>query len=183
MSESGLQALAEALERAGAPWVAAAVHGLVSGWLAAGGAPASEQVAAELLGRPASRDDTVLQNLATALDPVLQTTRQALDDPLLGFMPWLPGDEAPLSERVQALGDWAEGFGLGFALGTRDLQAALPPTAAEVLRDLAELSRATTERADGDETEEAAFAEVYEYLRMAVLTLREEMHALRRAAP
>lgn len=185
MSETAQQALERALERAGAPWEPSAVHGLVTGWLTGGTAPAGRRVAAELLGRPAAVTDAVTEGLGKTLELVIEATHHALRDELLGFTPWLPPDEAPLAERVRALAEWAQGFGMGFALGTRGLGAALPEAAREVLGDLAEISRAApTQGADGEaEEEEMAFAELYEYLRMAVLMLHEEMRALREVPP
>ncbi len=182
MSDSTLERLGHALERAGAPWEPPAAHGLISGWLAGGGAPSGEQVARELLGRPETAGDPALRRLAEDLEAVVEATHQGLGDALMGFAPWLPADDAPLAERARAMAEWAEGFGLGFALGTRGLSAPLTPEVQEVLRDLAELARASTASEDDEESEEAAFAELYEYLRMAVLMLREEVRALRRPA-
>lgn len=180
MSGTALHALDEALQHAGAPWTGTGAHGVAAGWLAGGSCPTNNALAVELLDRPCD-GDRAAESLAEALDAVIEATQRSLRDPLLGFTPWLPPDEAPLEERVRALAEWAEGFGVGFSLGTRDLSGPLPEPVREVLRDLAEISRAAAPEEQDDEGEETAFAELYEYLRMAVLLVREEMHTLREA--
>lgn len=108
-------------------------------------------------------------------------TAEQLDDPEYGFFPLLPDDNHPLDERVEALSRWCQGFLLGLGLGGVQEQSGLPGDSHEVMRDFAEISRLG--RSEGGEDDEAAYAEVLEYVRMAVLLVYEEMRPLRTARP
>lgn len=87
----------------------------------------------------------------------------------------LPSDEVALTERVAGLRDWCRGFlfGMGFA-GQARLDE-LRDDAAEALRDFTEIARMDTGQVGADATEEASFAELEEYVRVAVLLIREEL--------
>ncbi len=83
----------------------------------------------------------------------------------------LPDDEVDLSQRVEALGLWCQGFlsGLGLAgLQVDDLNEEV----AEILSDLSDISKAICE-GENEEADEFAYAELVEYVRMAVYALRD----------
>ena len=83
----------------------------------------------------------------------------------------LPTDDAPLTERAAALGQWCQGFLSGFGLTRRAYS--LSDEANEVLRDLAAIAQvqdALEESEDG----ESDYMEVMEYLRVAPLLLFTE---------
>jgi uncharacterized protein YgfB (UPF0149 family) len=95
-----------------------------------------------------------------------------LADEQMRFALWLPADEEALEDRTEALSHWCTGF-LAALGGAGDRLGNLPGEAAEALDDLRQIATATVS-GDGDaEEEEAAFAELVEYVRIAVLTLRE----------
>lgn len=84
----------------------------------------------------------------------------------------LPGDEAPLTERAAALGEWCQGFIAGFGQNAGGLE--LSTEAKEVLQDLVAISQvqdALEESEDG----EGDYMEVMEYLRVAPLLLFTEL--------
>lgn len=119
----------------------------------------------------------------TLLSALYKETADRLNDPEYGFSPLLPDDEEPLRRRVEALSRWCQGFLLGLALGGLQDQSKLPGDSHEVLGDLAEISRlGHGEAAEGNE-DETAFAEIVEYVRMAVLLVYEELRPLREARP
>jgi len=110
-------------------------------------------------------------------------TAGQLDDPEFGFSLLLPDDEVPLSQRAESLSRWCQGFlaGLGFG-GVQD-QSKLPGDCHEVMRDFAEISRLGHGADDATNEDEAAFAEIVEYVRMAALVVYEELRPLRAARP
>lgn len=92
----------------------------------------------------------------------------------------LPTDDAPLTERAAALGQWCQGFLSGFGLTRRAYS--LSDEANEVLRDLAAIAQvqdALEESEDG----ESDYMEVMEYLRVAPLLLFTETKKTADAAP
>lgn len=104
-----------------------------------------------------------------ALDRLYLGSIGQLDDPELGFELLVPGDDAAMLERGDALLGWCRGFlgGFGLAEGPRP---ALSPEAAEALEDLGRIASTelTCEEAEADET---ALAEVSEFIRIAALLL------------
>ena len=117
----------------------------------------------------------------SALVALFQQTAMQMDDPEFGFYPFLPGAEAPLAERADTLAAWCQGFLYGLTLGGVEGEDALPVQAREVVQDISEISRLGLETEQGGEEEEGAYAEVLEYVRMAVLLVREELRPLRTA--
>ncbi|ROR34634.1 UPF0149 family protein [Inmirania thermothiophila] len=91
-----------------------------------------------------------------------------------GFTPLLPPDEAPLARRVAALGAWCQGF--LFGLGAAGAGEVEDEAAAEALRDLWQIAQVSDEVA-ADEADEAAYAELVEFLRVAVQLVREALRA------
>ena len=95
----------------------------------------------------------------------------------------IPEDDAPIEERTRALSLWCNGFlyGLG-TTGAAD-PARLSPDAGEVVRDLTEITRAGVDAADGVEENEAALAELVEFVRVGVQLVFEEAGRQRSSAP
>ena len=106
-------------------------------------------------------------------------TAGALARPAMEFEPLLPGDDAPLESRVEALAAWCQGFLYGFGAAGTAARAVLPDTVTEVLADLAQLSQAGVPAASEPEVEEDAYIELVEYLRAGVQLVYEELDALR----
>lgn len=113
--------------------------------------------------------------LTDAMGEAWAATKSQMDDEDLGFTLWLPDDEEPLEDRTISLGQWCSGFLAG--LGSQ-MRETLSGEAREALEDLIEISRVEVAEgrkgAEGSEEEETAFAEIVEYVRIVVLTLREE---------
>ena len=84
----------------------------------------------------------------------------------------LPNDDAPLTERTAALGQWCQGFLSGFGLNCRD-SSALSLEATEVLQDLAAIAQIQDALEESDDGEHD-YMEVMEYLRVAPLLLFSE---------
>lgn len=102
-------------------------------------------------------------------------TRAGLADASFDFQLVLPDDDVPIEARTRALGEWCQGFLGGLAeSGVRDLDA-LPDELPEIAHDLVEIAQAGQFELSGDEEDEAAYAELVEYVRMAILLVLAEL--------
>lgn len=114
--------------------------------------------------------------LNDALTEAWGSTVAQFEDEELGFKLWLPDDDEPLEERTEALARWCSGFLAG--LGSGGQLDALSEEAREAIADLQEIARAELSAPAGDEPEneedEAAYAEIVEYVRVVALVLRED---------
>ena len=161
----GFDQVDAALVRCGIGIDVAELHGLLAGYLSAGG-PLSAgnwlaplQVDADAVQVSADRD----------LSDLFAATREALDDGQFGFDLLLPEEHAPLSERIDALFDWCRGFVGAFGLAAGHAPK-LSEEGEEALADLVRLAAAVPEE-DGDEEDEDALAEIEEFVRVAALLL------------
>lgn len=155
--------LARDLEASGAALDVASLHGAVCGWLCAGRSDGSG-LCREMLATAGA-----LERLpGDWLERYLSIAAQELDDVALGFCPWLPSDERPLAERVRALAAWCDAF-LG-AYGIGGGGADDDEESGAILADLAAIARA--DDAAVGESEEEAFVEILEYVRMSAIYLR-----------
>jgi uncharacterized protein YgfB (UPF0149 family) len=157
---------------------AAEAHGTLSGCLCASAGYRLEDWLREILpeGRAAAETTAALQELFTA-------TVAALLQPDMEFEPLLPADEEPIDVRTAALAQWCQGFLYGLGAGAIGDASELPGDAGEVVRDFIEISRAGVDATQGDESNEAAYAELVEFVRVGVQLLFEELAALRLPSP
>jgi len=91
----------------------------------------------------------------------------------------LPEDEAPLDSRTVALAQWCQGFLYG--LGGSAIQDAggLPGEVGEIVRDLSEITRVGVDSDQNAESNESAYAELVEFVRVGVQLVFEELSPLR----
>lgn len=143
---------------------ASELHGSLCGWLAGGGDTAGNWLARVIVddSLPAPAPGSVFARLQEATSAQFEDRDFGLE--LLG-----PGDDAPLADRSGALFDWCRGFVGAFGLAAGG-EPRLSEEGAEALADLARLARATAQD-DGDEEDEAALAEIEEFVRVAALLL------------
>lgn len=106
----------------------------------------------------------------------------ALTDLQSAFTPMLPDDEATLAERTEALGAWCEGFLFGIAgriqLNLRECSEEVR----EIIKDFTEFTRGSLDSGESDETEENAYVELVEYVRVGAQLIFMELHP-RHGAP
>ena len=112
-----------------------------------------------------------LQAQASAMAPVIAALKKRLGSMTLSFQPLLPTDDQPLAQRTQCLAHWCSGFLAGFGAGQGSLDS---QDAQEAASMLGEVARATSDPEADTEGEENAYAELVEFVRVAVLLLREE---------
>lgn len=140
------------------------LHGGLCGWLAGGGSDTPDW-----LGRVLADDAAPTPSPGDALDRLRQASVRQLDDRSFGFELLIAGEDAPLVERSGALFDWCRGFLGGFGLAAGG-DPPLSGESTEALADLAKLAAAMPQD-DGDEEDEAALAEIEEFVRIAVLLM------------
>jgi len=148
---------------------AAEAHGTLAGALCALEDYSIEDWLGEILP-----DAAAAAGAAPTLGSLYAETLDALRSGGMEFDLLIPGDATPLEERARALSCWCHGFlyGLG-TTGAAD-PARLSADAGEVIRDLTEITGAGVDAADGDEENEAALAELVEFVRVGVQLVFEE---------
>ena len=153
-----------AAHQAGLAMDAPELHGSLAGWLAAGGEPGRDWPARVLA-------DPGLSAVVAdgALDRLGRATASQFEDRDFGFELLLPPVDALLTERSGALFAWCRGFLGGFGLASGE-KPPLSEEGREALADLARLAAATPQD-DGDQEDEAALAEIEEFVRVAALLL------------
>ena len=92
----------------------------------------------------------------------------------------LPSDDASLTDRAAALGEWCQGFLSGFGLNYRGVD--LSTEGQEVLQDLAAIAQVQDALEESDDGEND-YMEVMEYLRVAPLLLFTETKKTAEPAP
>ena len=146
------------------------LHGMVCGFAA--GEPAQFSISdfVQLAGTDALSDEQAVSEFVSAcLDELYSSD--------MSFAPLIPDDSEVLATRLTGLSEWCAGFlsGFGAAFGSAGEDAAglnaLHVDVQEILRDFASIS-SIDEEVEGDEQDEGAFMEIFEYVRVAaVLTM------------
>lgn len=176
--------LDDALKRCGASWDAAQTHGLLTGRLAVAGVAAGPEWLIQVLEGTDETND-LRSECQKMLDTLYQSTFWQLSERLSEFAPLLPDDDNDASQRTAAMAHWCEGFLHGLVSAKhgdvlRDRLAAEP--LADIIRDLLQITRAELDDSTDEETNEAAYTELVEYLRVAAQLTYEELSEIRHSA-
>ena len=178
MSDLRFQDFEDVLAAAGSMADAAEAHGSLCGALCSMSPYGMQDWLNEILpdGAPLSEES------AAMIERVFTATAASFGEQGMEFEPLLPDDEQPLNGRASALALWCTGFldGLG-ACQISDLEA-LNGEVGEIVRDFTEISRATGDDSEADESNEQAYAELVEFIRVAAQVVFEELLPLRRQA-
>lgn len=166
--------LQQALSTAEADLLAAESHGVLCGMACASGNVALEawlkQVFEEL-----DLETTTIRDACQLLVGLHENTKLQLNDAEAAFELLLPDDETSLAERTEALAEWCQGFVYGLAAGGLKRETELPPDTAELISDMVAISRAGLNQDGADESDEDAYMQLCEYVRMGVLLITEEL--------
>ncbi|MCZ6889975.1 MAG: UPF0149 family protein [Gammaproteobacteria bacterium] len=157
-----------------------------------------------VVGLAAARGDTSADDVAVALTNLLADeisdvercdvfVRAAVDDlehEDLTFAPLLPDDDEALPFRLEALKLWVSGFLVGLRGGYAAVHSGdfpeqdfleedspeddIPEEVEEIVADFDAIAEIDVE-ADGDEGNESSYAELVEFVRVAVLLTRESV--------
>lgn len=174
-------ALDDALKRCGASWDAAQTHGLLTGRLAVAGVAAGPDWLLQVL-EGTDENNAFRLECQKMLDTLYQSTFWQLSERLSEFVPLLPDDDNDAEDRTGAMAHWCEGFLHGLVSAKhgnelRDRLAAEP--LADIIRDMLQITRAEFDDAADEETNEAAYFELVEYLRVAAQLAYEELSEIR----
>ncbi|NIL94968.1 MAG: UPF0149 family protein [Woeseiaceae bacterium] len=171
-----------ALKRCGATWDAAQTHGLLSGRLAIAGAESGADWLSQVLEGTDS-SDALRGECEAMLRTLFESTYRQLAERQSEFEPLLPDDDESTVIRAAALAHWCEGFlhGLvsashGDALKNRLSAEPL----ADIIKDMLEITRAVADESGNTESDDEAYAELVEYLRVAAQLTYEELGEFRR---
>lgn len=157
---------------------AAEAHGTLTGALCAASAYRLEDWLGEIL--PDGRADPMTHESCRAC---FEATARALRDADMAFQVLLPDDDEPIDARATALGQWCQGFLYGLGTSPIDDVTGLPGEVGEVVRDLSEITRIGVDARESLESNESAYAELVEFVRVGVQLLFEELAPFRVGAP
>jgi uncharacterized protein YgfB (UPF0149 family) len=168
----------DVLANAGSLADAAEAHGSLCGALCAMSPYRMQDWVNEILPDGAS----LPEESAAVIERVFMATATTFGEQGMEFEPLLPDDEQPLNGRANALALWCTGFLYGLGTGQISDLDGLAGDVGEIVRDFTEISRATGDEADADESNEQAYAELVEFIRVAAQVVFEELLPLRSQA-
>jgi len=180
----GHDALEDALKRCGSTWDASQTHGLLSGRLAIAGADSGFNWLSQVL-EGTNPGDALQVECEAMLGALFETTYRQLSERLSVFTPLLPDEADSTAIRATALAHWCEGFLHGLVAGEHgdDLRERLKAEPlSDIIRDLLQITRAAVDEDCDEESDEAAYTELVEYVRVAAQLAYEELADLRRPA-
>lgn len=153
---------------------AAEAHGTLTGCLCAVADYGFQEWLREILpeGRADAEAADILYGLFTA-------TAAALEQTDMEFAPLLPSDAQPIEKRTAALAHWCQGFLYGLGSGAIGDASGLPGDVGELVRDLTEITRAGVDQEQDEDSNEGAYAELVEFVRVGVQLLFEELAPMR----
>jgi len=174
ISRPDYNSLSSALVKAEAELVASESHGVLCGMLCASGKVELnawlDQVFEEL-----DLNNMLIQEASQLLVGLFNDAQSQLNDPNIEFELLLPDDEDSLSIRTEALAAWCQGFTYGLVNGGLKKDRELPEDTAELIRDMVEIARVGHDVDEEVDTDEEAYMQLYEYVRMGVLLINEEL--------
>ncbi|MCB1776983.1 MAG: UPF0149 family protein [Candidatus Competibacteraceae bacterium] len=173
MSDQNAASQFEMLSQLLKPVDPAELHGLLCGLLCTNASLDRDQWLYE--AREALADDRELpQMLDELLLPLFDENAGYIDNLDEPVTPLLPDDDAPLSERVRALGNWCQGLLYGLGLGESGWNDRLDSESQEFLKDVADIAQVGFNTDEENEADENAYAEIVEYLRVGLMLVRQD---------
>jgi uncharacterized protein YgfB (UPF0149 family) len=176
--------LEDALKRCGSTWDASQTHGLLSGRLAIAGADSGFDWLSQVL-EGTDEADALRVECEDMLAKLFEMTYRQLAERLSEFVPLLPDEQDSTAVRAAALAHWCEGFLHGLVAGEHgdDLRERLKAEPlVDIIRDMLQITRAAVDEDCDEESDEAAYTELVEYVRVAAQLAYEELADLRKPA-
>lgn len=166
--------LARALGGAGIAHSPSELHGVICGLLATGHGSKDASLLG-ILAAHAEQPQGFSSALAADLIECRDSAAEGFADTGLELALLLPDDDEDLELRVAALGQWSEGFLVGFGTGAAGMaDSQLSPGVQEALSDLAAISQIDTPEEQGEE-EERMLEQVTEHCRVAALMIYTDL--------
>jgi uncharacterized protein YgfB (UPF0149 family) len=172
-----------ALKRCGATWDAGQAHGLLCSRLAVLGADAGSSWLDQILAG-SDPDDVPRRECEILLDALYACTHRQLSQRRSEFQPLLPDDSDSTIIRAEAIAHWCEGFLHGLVSGSPDVglkKRLADEPLSDIIKDMLQITRATVDEDTEEEANEAAYADLVEYLRVAAQLTFEELAEFRSA--
>lgn len=113
--------------------------------------------------------------LAAAMQAFHELGATSLQEGSYALQLMLPDDAVPLTDRTEALAKWCQGFLHGLASAGEGIAKQLDEAGQESLHDLAHIAQASKEVTEGEENE-GFYADLVEYVRLAVFSLHAQFH-------
>lgn len=173
--------LEDALRQCGSNWDASQTHGLLSGRLAIAGSDSGFDWLSQVL-EGTEQADTIRDECESMLGQLFEVTYRQLTERQSGFEPLLPSEDDGTAVRATALAHWCEGFlhGLVAAHNGDELKTRLAAEPlADIIRDMLQITRASADEDDNTESDDSAYTELVEYVRVAAQLVYEELADLR----
>ncbi len=171
-----------ALRRCGSTWGGSQAHGMLCGRLAVHGADGAMNWRDTLL-ESLDPADALRAECEILLDEVFQQTWRQLSERQSELDLLIPDDGESSAVRAQGLAEWCEGFLHGLVSDTHNesvRQRLSQEPLSDLIRDMLEITRAT-EGDEDEESTEAAYVELVEYIRVAAQLAYEELSETRNA--
>lgn len=159
------------LQELDAQMSASEVHGIISGMLCISSPKDSKVWKASLQDILACKPDATQWAIFTKLKNKIQSNLQQDVGALM-----LPDDEVALTTRLQSLADWVNGFLSGVALVGMSAEDLANPVVKELVDDLSQIAKLSPST-DASEEDEKNFAEIVEYVRIAMQNLYIELQS------
>ena len=174
--DAAYEMLQQQLATANASIEAAEVHGVICGLLSTGQALPDSWF--DELFDQAEDGDLLVSDCRQAVEGLFAQTEKQLSDEGAGMQLLLPTDTVALPIRARAVADWCQGFLYGIGMAGEQLNH-LPDDAQESIQDISSISQLDLNDigvgADVEE-EEQALTEITEFLWVAAMLIRENMH-------
>ncbi len=163
--------LAELFVKMGSTLSPTYLHGSIAGVLSAGKRMTQEDWVDWALDQMAPTEE-VQEAHVTVIQGLYFKTLSELEDESLAFSLMLPGEDAPMVDRLQALSDWAGSYlGAFGATGIVQETSDMPATLQEILEDLSEIAQVDATSAEDLSSAEDDFIAVAEHVRVSALTV------------
>lgn len=162
--------LSKALDQTELKLHASQAHGLIAGILC--GIPAKRDAAWRTI---MSGSEEGPETTHAMLQGIYQATNQQLADNLFEFQLLLPSDAEALPVCAEALTLWCQGFLTGLKMVEVSLTGSKDSEVTEVISDIVEIAKMNYEEVVASEEDEAAYVELVEYVRMAVILIYQDM--------
>lgn len=163
----------------------AEAHGLCCGMLCGGeGTENTEPAWEKIITGSGKRDDEdqktkspkqkTTKQIHQLLTELYEITKKELDEFLFEFELLLPNDSQNLSERAEALTLWCQGFLTGLKVMNIPIPEHHHDDVSEAINDIVEIAKMNYEDVVESEEDEAAYVELVEFVRMAVVLIYQD---------
>jgi len=151
---------------------AAEVHGLMTGLVSAGYIFEDSDYLV-VINDMLNNSDSFPPSVKLTLKAMYNELWTSILDDSYSFQILLPDDDDTIMERANGLGQWVQGFNLGFGLQQKN-KSKLSEDVQEVLTDFGDIANLSDEMEEDEDTEQAYY-EIAEYVRISALLCFAEL--------